>query len=416
MDVSKERTRAPVQAESETSSPLVSVVLPCLNEEDAIGECVDDIVRVFAASGIDGEVVVSDNGSSDASVAIAQSHGARVVHQPRRGYGNAYLKGFTHARGRYLVMADADGTYDFRHIPEFLLALTDEGYDFVTGSRYLGGGHAEIKSLHRWFGNPALTRILNMMFRSKFTDVYCGMRAFSRDAYETVKPMNRGMEFNLELAINAALSGLKIKEIPIRLGARKGMSKLRTFRDGWRSLRMMLLYSPNKLFLWPGFLLLAMGLGLHAALVFGFLYFDGRPASAVTGVFATIASVVGFQTLSLGLQAKSYSWSRRFDRNNRLIARFHAHFRLERALLLGGLVTLAGMTILAILVGEWIRSDLLPLPRPEWASLGATLTIIGIMSQFSALLISAMAVQPYNEDARPLAADLQVSRAESTNH
>src|SRR4051812_37863144 len=305
----------PAQLEAD-NTPLVSVVLPCLNEEQAIGACIEKIKSTLTMAGISGEIVVCDNGSTDRSVAIAESLGARVVHQPLRGYGNAYLKGFANARGRYLIMGDADDTYDFTLIPQFLHALTADGADFVTGSRYLDGGHTHIKGLHRWFGNPALTGILNLLFGTGYSDVYCGFRGFSRAAYNRIQPVSPGMEFNLELAINAGLAKLKVREIPIELAPRKGESKLRTFRDGWRSLRMMLLYSPNYVFVWPGAVLLSLGLILHSLLMMGLLQFGGRPASAVTGVFGTIFSVVGFQILCLGLQAKTYSWSRRFDRNN----------------------------------------------------------------------------------------------------
>ena len=375
-----------------TREPLVSVVMPCLNEEAAIGPCIEKIQRTFAAAGIDGEIVVCDNGSTDASVAIAERLGARVVHQPVRGYGSAYLKGFASARGRYLVMGDADDTYDFTLIPRFLEALQGEGHQFVTGSRYLGGGEAHITALHRYFGNPALTRILNLLFGTRYTDVYCGFRAFSRQAYDAIRPVSPGMEFNLELAINARLAGLSIKEIPIVLAPRKGESKLRTFRDGWRSLRMMLLYSPNKLFLAPGVTLLAVGLLLHLAVLLGLVRFGGRPASGVTAVFATIFSVVGFEILSLGLHTKTYSWTRRFDRNNQALAGFYRHFTLETGLILGSGLIAAGGGILVAVVAEWMSSDLLPLPHPEWVSFAATLVIIGFSTLFSSLFISAMSM------------------------
>jgi hypothetical protein len=200
------------------------------------------------------------------------------------------------------------------------------------------------------------------------------------------------MEFNLELAINAGLAGLRIKEIPIVLAPRKGESKLRTFRDGWRSLRMMLLYSPNQLFLAPGSTLLALGLALHLAVLLGLVRFGGRPAAGVTAVFATIFSVVGFEILSLGLHAKTYSWSRRFDKDNRFLAAFYRRFNLESGLLLGAALILTGGTILAINVVEWLRSDLLPLPRPEWVSFAATLVILGCSTLFSSLFISAMSM------------------------
>jgi glycosyltransferase involved in cell wall biosynthesis len=375
-----------------SSDPLVSVVMPCLNEEEAIGACIEKIQRTFAHAGIPGEIVVCDNGSTDRSVAIAEDMGAVVVHQPARGYGNAYLKGFASARGRYLVMGDADDTYDFTMIPQFLAALRDEGCDFVTGSRYLGGGDRHITALHRWFGNPALTRTLNTLFGTRYTDVYCGYRAFSREAYDRIRPVSPGMEFNLELAINAGLARLKTREIPIVLAPRKGESKLRTFRDGWRSLRMMLLYSPNKLFFVPGTILLAAGLLLHLAVLLGLVRFGGRPAAGVTAVFATILSVVGFQIVSLGLHAKTYSWSRRFDRDNRLLATFYRRFKLEGGLLLGGGLALGGVAILTTIVLEWVRSDLLPLPHPEWASFGATMVILGFSTIFSSLFISAMSI------------------------
>ncbi|MEP7175709.1 MAG: glycosyltransferase family 2 protein [Gemmatimonadales bacterium] len=375
-----------------TQEPLVSVVMPCLNEEEAIGPCIEKIRRTFGEAGVDGEIVVCDNGSTDASVSIAERMGARVVHQPLRGYGNAYLKGFASARGRYLVMGDADDTYDFTMIPQFLHALNGEGHEFVTGSRYLGGGDAHITALHRYFGNPALTRILNLLFGTRYTDVYCGFRAFSRQAYDRIQPMSPGMEFNLELAINAGLAGLKVKEIPIVLAPRKGESKLRTFRDGWRSLRMMLLYSPNKLFLAPGATLLVTGLLIHLAVLFGLVQFGGRPASGVTAVFATIFSVVGFQILSLGLHTKTYSWSRRFDRNNRALSAFYRRFKLETGLLAGAGLIVSGGAILVAIVAEWMRSDLLPLPHPEWVSFAATLVIIGFSTLFSSLFISAMSM------------------------
>ena len=375
------------------SEPLVSVVLPCLNEEAAIGVCIQKIQATFAKAQIDGEIVVCDNGSTDQSVPIAERLGARVVHQPSRGYGNAYLKGFASARGQYLIMGDADDTYDFTLIPSLLDLLTTQGYDFVTGSRYLNGGHRNITPLHRIFGNPALTSLLNGLFGTRYTDVYCGFRGFSRRAYDVIRPLSPGMEFNLELAINAGLAGLRVTELPIELAPRKGESKLRTFRDGWRSLRMMLLYSPNMLFLLPGSLLLVLGLGIHLAVLLGLVRWDGRPAAGVTGVFATILSVVGFQILSLGLHTKTYSWTRRFDRHNHSLEQFYRRFNLETGLLLGGALLLLGGGVLAGVVIEWLRAAMLPLPRPEWASLGATLFIIGASTLFSSLFISAMSMQ-----------------------
>lgn len=374
------------------SRPLVSVVLPCLNEEAAIGACIQKILTTFAQGQLDGEIVVCDNGSTDRSVAIAESLGARVVHQPERGYGNAYLKGFASAKGLYLVMGDADDTYDFTMIPAFLDKLR-EGHDFVTGSRYLEGGQASIPFLHRIFGNPLLTRILNVLFETRYTDVYCGYRAFSRRAYDLIQPVSPGMEFNLELAINAGLAGLKTAELPIQLAERKGESKLRTFRDGWRSLRMMLVYCPNKVFFLPGAVSLLLGLAAHLISLAGLVQFNGKPLGTATGIFGTIFSVVGFQIVSVGLHAKTYSWSRRFDKNNVGLGAFYDWFRLETGLLLGGGILFIGMVLLGFLVWEWVQSGFLPLSRPEWASLGATCVIVGGGTIFSSLFISAMSMK-----------------------
>lgn len=377
----------------ESSHPsMVSVVLPCLNEEAAIGSCLQKILDTFSQAQLDGEVIVCDNGSTDRSVAIAESMGVQVVHQPERGYGNAYLKGFASAKGTYLVMGDADDTYDFTMIPTFIEKLR-AGHDFVTGSRYLEGGHATIPFLHRIFGNPLLTRILNVLFETQYTDVYCGYRAFSRRAYDLIQPVSPGMEFNLELAINAGLAGLKTAEVPIRLYERKGESKLRTFRDGWRSLRMMLLYCPNKVFFFPGVVALGLGLLAHVVSLAGLVELNGKPLGTATGIFGTILSVTGFQVISLGLHAKTYSWSRRFDRNNKGLGAFYNWFRLETGLLLGGGALLIGAVVLGLLVWEWVQSGYLPLPHPEWASLGATLVIIGGGTMFSSLFISAMSMK-----------------------
>ena len=373
--------------------PTLSIVLPCLNEEEAIGACLETLQKVRKRLAVCSEIVVCDNGSTDRSVEIMRGFDVRIVHEPVKGYGSAYLRGFSEARGTYLIMADADCTYDFNQIPEFLAELTDGSYDFVTGSRYLANGHANIKPLHRWFGNPALTWLVNILFSTRYTDVYCGYRAFKSSAYRKIKPVSRGMEFNLELAINAALAQLRIKEIPIELATRKGESKLRTYRDGWRSLRMMLLYSPDYVFLWPGTLLILAGGLLHILLMGDLLYFGGRPASAVTGVIATIFSAIGAQIVSFGLQVKFHSWARRFLRKSSWLARFYSNFRLERGLAWGALVTVLGMSILSVIFAIWLSDDMRPLNRPEWASLGATLTLWGLTLIFTSLQISAMAME-----------------------
>ncbi|MBD2772394.1 glycosyltransferase family 2 protein [Iningainema tapete] len=382
--------------------PLVSVVMPCLNEEAGIGSCIEKILTTFRKAGINGEIVVCDNGSTDKSVEIAKSMGVTVIHQPQRGYGNAYLKGFANARGKYFIMGDADDTYDFRLIPHFLNALIYDGYDFVTGSRFLGKKGLENNPwLHRLIGNPAITGILNVLFGTKYTDVYCGFRGFSREAYNMIEPVSPGMEFNLELAINAGLARLKVKEIPIQLAPRKGESKLRTLRDGWRSVRMMLLYSPNQLFIYPGLFLLILGMLTHFVVLAELWKYEGRTLGVVTGIFATIFSVVGFEILSLGLNAKTYSWSRRFDCDNPLLRKFYKLFKLETGLLMGGSMILSGSMILLSIISKWIQSNLMPLPFPEWSAFGATLVIIGFETVFSSLFISTMSMRRVEAYGQP---------------
>lgn len=380
--------------------PLVSVVLPCLNEEDALPVCIEKIRKTFADNAIDGEIVLSDNGSTDRSVEIAESMGVKVVHQPARGYGNAYLKGFSEASGKYFIMADADDTYDFALIPDFLAKL-DEGYDFVTGSRYLKSS-ANITWLHRYVGNPMLTFGLNTLFGTPYTDVYCGYRAFTREAYDEIRPVSPGMEFNLELAINAHLAGLKYCEIPIVLAPRIGESKLNTFRDGWRSLRMMILYCPNKVFIVPGVTLFILGLIVHAIVLFGLISPQGRHLGQVSSVIGIVLSVVGVQTLLLGLHAKTYSWSRRFDKNQKFLASFYQVFKLESGLLLGISLALGGMGIFSVITYKWIKSGFLPLPRPEWASIAGTMIIIGFAVTFSSVFISAMSITKGDEHPRKI--------------
>ncbi|MBI1923313.1 glycosyltransferase [Candidatus Poribacteria bacterium] len=224
----------------------VSVIMPCLNEEATIGVCIQKVWRAFKTHHINGEVIVADNGSTDASVAIAQSLGARAVHQPCRGYGAAYQAGIAAARGKSIIIGDSDDTYDFSEIDRFLQPL-GKGYHFVIGSRFRG----EIRPgampwLHRYIGNPLLTGMLNLLFKAGVSDAHCGMRAFTREAYEKMTLKTTGMEFASEMVVKAAKVGLRIAEVPITYYPRKGESKLHPFRDAWRHLRFLLLFRLSK--------------------------------------------------------------------------------------------------------------------------------------------------------------------------
>src|SRR2546430_3835735 len=242
------------------TDPEISVVIPCLNEESAIGEVVGWAWEGIEDSGRTGEVLVVANGSTDRSVELATGAGARIVHESRRGYGSAYLRGLAEARGDYVFMGDADGTYDFRDLNPFLEQL-DDGKDFVLGSGYRGRIHeGAMPWLHRRIGNPILTRILNLFFGLKVSDAYCGLRAIRRTTAKRLDLQATGMEFALEMNLKAAKRNVAIGEVPIDYYARAGDSKLHTWRDGWRSLRFMLIHSATFLFLIPGVVLLILGL------------------------------------------------------------------------------------------------------------------------------------------------------------
>src|SRR4051812_16536224 len=246
------------ETDSASQAPRVSVVIPCLNESENIQECVTRAKRVMAAAGLTGEVIVADNASDDGSPELATQAGALVVHESRRGYGSAYLAGFAAARGEYVVMADADLTYDWNEIPHFVAKL-DEGADLVMGDRMDNIHPGAMPWLHRYVGNPILSGILNLFFRTGVRDAHCGMRGFRRDILPKLDLRTTGMEFASEMVIRASKEKLDIRQIPIEYHPRGGESKLSSFRDGWRHLRFLLVHSPTHLFLVPGALMLLVG-------------------------------------------------------------------------------------------------------------------------------------------------------------
>jgi len=249
--------------------PEISVVMPCLNEEETLGECIKKASQSMNEHGLSGEIVVCDNGSTDRSAEIGHREGARVVEEKIKGYGSAYHCGIGAARGKYIIMGDADDTYDFREINRFIEPLRN-GYDLVMGSRLKGTIlKGAMPWLHRYIGNPFLSWFLNLLFHTGVSDSHCGMRAFTREAYDKMDLKTTGMEYASEMVINSSKAGLKITEVPITYYPRGGESKLNSFSDGWRHLRFMLLYSPNHLFLVPGMFLLLAGLLLLLVLLPG---------------------------------------------------------------------------------------------------------------------------------------------------
>src|SRR5438445_4116094 len=325
----------------------VSVVIPCLNEANSLALCVDKAVKAFQAAGLSGEVVVADNGSTDGSIQIAEQHGARVIRVAERGYGAALRAGIAGARGLFIIMGDADDSYDFTDVPRFVEKL-HEGNDIVMGNRFRG----EIKPgamppLHKYFGNPGLTALLNTLFHAHIGDGYCGMRGFTRSLYDRLDLRSSGMEFALEMVIKSAQIGARIAEIPITLwpDKRGRAPHLRSFRDGWRSLRFMLLYAPNWLFLLPGTALVLTGLFLVFWLLPGPRQISPRVGLDIhTMIFGVIFTLLGAQILSIGACAKVFSYAERFDRRSVSLRRVLKRVTLETGLLVGGAVFLVGFT------------------------------------------------------------------------
>jgi glycosyltransferase involved in cell wall biosynthesis len=377
-------------APSSAGEPLVSVVIPCLNEAQNIERCVRRAQQAMAEHGIPGEVVVADNASEDGSGELAARAGARVVREPRRGYGSAYLAGFAAARGRYLVMADADLTYDFDEIPRFVEHLED-GAELVMGDRMDNIQPGAMPWLHRYVGNPVLTGILNVFFRTGVKDAHCGMRAVRRDVLPRLDLRTTGMEFASEMVIRAAKENLRIAQFPIEYHPRGGDSKLSSFRDGWRHLRFLLVHSPTHLFLVPGLVLAVLGLLVTAVSITG-VEILGREWRLHSMVAGSLLLVVGVQIVSMGLCAHAYGTYFMNDKDP-WFDRMRRRFRLEHGLLLGGAVALAGAAMAAVVVITWIQRDFGELADERLALLAATLIIVGIQTVFASFLLSILGLR-----------------------
>jgi glycosyltransferase involved in cell wall biosynthesis len=381
-------TTAPPKARDDEI--LVSVVIPCLNEEENIEACVRAALAALEESHIAGEVVVADNASEDRSAELARAAGARVVYEPRRGYGSAYLAGFAAARGRYIVMGDADLTYDFREIPRFVEKL-DDGAELVMGDRMDNIHPGAMPWLHRYVGNPVLTGILNVFFRTGIKDAHCGMRALRRDVLPRLDLRTVGMEFASEMVIRASKENLDIRQFPIEYHPRGGESKLSSFRDGWRHLRFLLVHSPTHLFMLPGLVMALLG-ALVIALVVARLDFLGRAWDIHTMIAGALLLIVGTQVLALGLCAHAYGTYFMGDCDP-WFDRMRARFRLEHGLLLGGAVMIAGLVLAAVIVGIWVDRGFGQLSEERLAVLSVTLLIVGIQIFFSSFLLSILGLR-----------------------
>jgi glycosyltransferase involved in cell wall biosynthesis len=372
----------------------VSVILPCLNEAETMETCVTKAVTTLRALGLRGEVVVVDNGSADGSPEIAERCGARVVHEPRRGYGSALMRGAEEARAPFIIMADADDSYDLTDLSRFVDGLA-AGNDLVMGTRIRGSIEpGAMPWLHRWIGNPILTGLLNLLFRAGVSDAHCGMRAFTKDAYRRMQLQTTGMEFASEMIIKAALGNLRIAEIPITLhpDGRSRPPHLRSFRDGWRHLRFMLLFSPTHLFVLPGLLCIALGLVPLIALSGGPRRVFGLNFDVHYMVVGSLLTVLGFQILTTGLFAKAYSHAARLFVSDRTLQVLLRYFSLERGLLLGGVLFIAGFALDAAILIRWLQSGRETLDAVRPALQASTLMIVGAQILFSSFFLSMLAV------------------------
>jgi glycosyltransferase involved in cell wall biosynthesis len=385
-------TTAPqIAAQPADSTALqVSVVIPCLNEAESIEACVAAARKALDEGHYEGEVVVVDNGSTDDSGGLAAAAGARVVHEPRRGYGRAYLTGLAAARGRYIVMLDADMTYDAGDLPRFVEAL-DDGGEMVLGDRMHGIQPGAMPWLHRHVGNPVLTGLLNQLFGTKVNDAHCGMRAVRREALPRLDLRTTGMELASEMVIRAAKAGLDIRQLPIEYHPRRGKSKLSTWSDGWRHLRFLLIHSPKHLFLAPGAAMAALGTLIMAAVI-AHISFLGHQWDIHALIGGALLMILGTQVIALGLCAMAYGVYF-MDERDEWFNGMRARFRLEHGLLLGGSVIVVGLILGAVVVGIWIDHGLGSLAEQKLAILSATLITVGAEVFFTSFLLSILGLR-----------------------
>jgi glycosyltransferase involved in cell wall biosynthesis len=379
-----------------SSAPEITVVVPCLNEEEAVGKVVDQALEGIRRSGRTGEVLVVDNDSTDRSAEVAAAHGARVVTERRRGYGSAYLTGLEAAQGEYIVMGDADETYPLQELGPFVDRL-EAGDDLVMGSRFKGTIHGDaMPFLNRFVGNPILTGMLNLLFGVKVSDAHCGMRAIRKDAAEALELHSTGMEFASEMVFKAYRRGLAVSEIPIDYYPRVGESKLNRIGDAWRHVRFMLLYSPSWLYIVPGSALLLLGVAGMLALATGPVDVFGRSWQIHTMLGFVALTLIGAQVIQLGVFARTYALVR-IGEHDPLLDRLGGRLRLEHGLLVGGgLVLLAVVGLIAVGV-EWASEGFETLGRAYETALLATMLGLGIQIVFGAFFL-ALLVMPLRRE------------------
>ena len=363
----------------------LSVVLPCLNEADTIGVCVEKARTALERAHIRGEIIVADNGSTDGSQSIAREQGATVIEVIEKGYGHALRGGIAAARGQFILMADADDSYDLLELPKFVEELR-KGNELVQGCRLpIGGGTVKagaMPMLHRWWGNPAFSMIARWWFKTPVDDIYCGMRAFSKDLYRRLALRCTGMEFATEMIIKAARYEAKIAQVPITLhrdGRKSRKPHLKTFRDGWRTLRFFLMVSPRWLFLEPGRFLVLLGL-IGYALALPGVRFHGIHFSSATLVISTLLLLCGYHAILFAIGVKTFAISQGIVPRDERIDAFLRNVTLERTILTGGTLGLAGVALIAVAFARWWQSgfgDLDYERTMRWVAPGCALAALG---------------------------------------
>jgi glycosyltransferase involved in cell wall biosynthesis len=366
-----------------------------MDEEETIGECIRRARAVFEEMGIEGEVIVADS-SGDETPEIARSLGAEVVRPEKLGYGNAYLAGFSRARGRYIVIMDGDLTYDPLEIPEFIRVLESGRADLVIGTRLKGRiEEGAMPALHRYLGNPLLTGILNLLFGAGISDAHSGMRAITREALDRLHLRARGMEFASEMLIEASRKGLSIEEIPITYHRRRGTSKLRSFTDGWRHLRFMILYRPGPFLLGPGAVALLLGLALT---LFVLMQEPSRDLRAHSLILGSMLLIMGYQTLLSGFYIAAFGKAYGVEDPGRLARILTSYHSLEKELL-AGLAFLGGGVVLGLdVVLRWMEAGYGSIQEMQESVMAMILVVIGVQTIFSAVFISLLLLNSGEED------------------
>ncbi len=378
----------------------VSVVIPCLNEAETLAICINKASDAFAKHDIRGEVVIGDNGSTDGSQEIASASGAVVVDVPSRGYGAALMGGITAARGRYIIMGDADDSYDFSELSKFVDKLKS-GADFVIGCRFPSGGGrimpGAMPFLHRWLGTPILSWLSNLFFRTHIKDINCGMRGFTKAAYDKMELRSPGMEFASEMVMKAALMSISTEQVPITLhpDGRSRAPHLRTWRDGWRHLRFMLLYSPRWMFVIPGMIMFVLGLLGVAGLAAGPIKIGDLVFSTNTHIVSAMVTILGFQTMLLGVFAKAFAVFRGLLPSGRPSDRILQLLKLEQTVAAGVVVLVAGIAMLVWAVAIWGGrefGELDPFSVPRLVIPSVTLIVLGGQMVFSGFLLGLLEI------------------------